>query len=63
MSNHIDIKPDEKVCFNCKHMLWMVGIGAGVRCGYAADSKTLIPMIPHLKHTCDKFENKNEKQS
>ena len=25
-------KLDEKVCFNCKNMLWMVGIGQGVKC-------------------------------
>ena len=25
-------KPDEKVCFNCKNMLWMVGLGQGVKC-------------------------------
>jgi hypothetical protein len=44
---------DEKVCFNCKHMLWMVGVGQGVKCGI--DKKD----IPSRWHTCDKFENKH----
>lgn len=63
MSDREKIKPEESVCFNCKHMLWLVAIGAGVRCGHAIDSKTPPPMIPHLRHTCEKFENKNEKSS
>lgn len=63
------IKKDERVCYNCVHMLWMVGIGQGVRCGFKTEEQKIPPMIPHLRHTCDKFENKfekvidNEKQS
>ena len=57
--------PDEKVCYNCKYMLWMVGIGQGVRCGYlfyknGANQK--LPLIPNLRHTCEKFEFKNKSQ-
>lgn len=51
-------RPEEKVCYNCRHMLWMVGIGQGVRCGYEKENKKTPPMIPHLRHTCDKFEFK-----
>jgi hypothetical protein len=56
-------EPHEKVCYNCKYMLWMVGIGLGVRCGYEyylkEDKHLEIPkIIPHLKHTCNKFEFK-----
>lgn len=53
---------DERVCYNCKYMLWLVGIGQGVRCGYNYKTSGLpqsaesIPHIPNLKHTCDKFE-------
>lgn len=60
--NNGDIKRDERVCYNCKHMLWMVGIGLGVRCGYTIDGKTKPPMIPNLRHTCTNFENKFEKE-
>ena len=57
-------KPDEMVCYNCKYMLWMVGIGQGVRCGYlfyknGANQK--LPLIPNLRHTCEKFEFKKKK--
>lgn len=44
--------PDEKVCFNCKNMMWMVGIGQGVKCGLTKED------IPSRKHTCEKFERK-----
>ncbi len=30
--NNENPKPEEKVCFNCKYMLWMVGVGQGVKC-------------------------------
>jgi hypothetical protein len=62
-NNHLDIKPDEKVCFNCKHIIWLVALGQGVRCGYdfyKNNNKVLFP-ISHLRHTCDKFENKKYK--
>ena len=52
---NFDIKPDEKVCYNCKHRLWLVAIGLGVRCDYTK-KKTL---IKSLKHTCENFEFKN----
>ena len=45
-------QPDEKVCFNCKNMLWLVGVGIGVKC--ELDKKD----IPNRFHSCDKFEFK-----
>jgi hypothetical protein len=48
-----DIKPTDKVCYNCKYLLWMVGIGAGLRCGY--NMKNTLK-IPSSKHTCHKFK-------
>jgi len=51
MSNKIENpKPDEKVCFNCKHMAWLVGVGQGVKCGITKKN------IPSRFYTCDKFE-------
>lgn len=44
--------PDEKVCFNCKYMLWMVGLGQGVKCDIDKSN------IPNRFHTCPKFEFK-----
>lgn len=45
-------QPNEKVCFNCKHMLWMVGIGQGVKCDLNKKS------IPSRYYSCEKFEKK-----
>ena len=45
-------KPDEKVCFNCKNMLWMVGIGQGVKC--KLDFKISFSKLEEIN--LDKFE-------
>lgn len=45
-------KPDEKVCFNCKNMLWMVGLGLGIKC--RIDNKSLDSRF----FSCEKFEKK-----
>jgi hypothetical protein len=47
--------PDEKVCFNCTNMLWMVGIGQGLKCSLTMGN------IENRRHTCEKFEFKNDK--
>ncbi len=44
--------PDEKVCFNCENMMWMVALGLGLKC--RLDKKN----IEHRFHTCEKFEKK-----
>jgi hypothetical protein len=44
--------PEQKVCFNCKHMLWMVGVGQGVKCGLTKSD------IPGRLYSCDKFDMK-----
>jgi hypothetical protein len=53
-----DITPDEKVCYNCKHLAWMIGIGQGLRCIHPKKGNS--EMIPSSKHTCELFE-KNPK--
>jgi hypothetical protein len=47
--------PNEKVCFNCENMLWMVGIGQGLKC------KLTMNNIDNRRHTCQKFEFKKDK--
>lgn len=42
--------PNEQVCFNCKHMLWLVALGKGVKC--ELDKKD----IPNRLYSCNKFE-------
>ena len=46
-------KSDEKVCFNCQNMLWLVGVGQGVKCGLTMKA------ISSRYYTCDKFEFKS----
>lgn len=61
-SNIKNIDLDERVCFNCKYRVWLVGLGLGVRCGYFdtikenQDIRPSLPVIPHLRHTCDNFQ-------
>jgi hypothetical protein len=45
-------KPEEKVCWNCKSLIWSVGIGRGIRCS-ARDGFRM----PNSKsYTCEKFQ-------
>ena len=44
--------PLEKVCFNCENMMWMVGIGQGVKCRLTKKD------IPSRLYTCDEFNYK-----
>jgi len=48
------IPKDKKVCFNCENMMWMVGLGLGLKCRLTNPPKK----IEHREHTCDKFESK-----
>jgi hypothetical protein len=52
--------PKERVCYNCKHMIWLVGVGQGVRCGFNSSPNKMPPIIPSLRHTCNKFKFNNE---
>tara|TARA_Y100000310_G_C20335130_1_gene647135 strand:+ start:173 stop:373 length:201 start_codon:yes stop_codon:yes gene_type:complete len=60
MKEKIDL--EEKVCMNCEHMIWMVGIGFGVRCGHPKRRQygNNVPLIPSRTYTCDKFDYKKE---
>lgn len=59
--NHIN--PNEKICYNCKHILWQIGVGQGLRCGFGLNksAKSLPPIIPSRFHTCEHFEFDNAK--
>jgi hypothetical protein len=39
----------DKCCFNCNHLLWMIGVGQGLRCGVDKS------VIPGIYHVCDNF--------
>jgi hypothetical protein len=51
---------DEKVCYNCKHRIWLIAIGFGVRCGNEKING-LPKIIPSLRHTCSEFVMTEEK--
>ena len=53
-----DIKPADKVCYNCKHLAWMIGIGQGLRCSNPTKEKKP-EVIPSSKHFCELFEFKS----
>ena len=48
----VNPQPEEKVCFNCAHLLWLVGIGQGLKCDL--NKKTL----PTRFYSCDKFQKR-----
>lgn len=47
----------DKCCFNCKHLLWMIGIGMGLRCGvdYQRTGQRP-PAVPSIGHSCERFD-------
>ncbi len=51
----LNISIDEKVCYNCKHRIWAVAIGQGVRCGNEFINGWPKP-IPGLRKSCEAFE-------
>ena len=47
-------------CENCRYLLWMIGIGGGLRCSHEknlVDGKAIY--IKSRKSTCEYFELKN----
>ena len=55
-----DIGPEDKVCYNCRHLAWMIGIGQGLKCSNQKKEKKF-ESIPSSKHTCELFEFKTNK--
>jgi hypothetical protein len=56
---NLEIKPEDKVCYNCKFLFWGVGIGMGIRCNNENNRKGQeLPPITHSKSTCGLFSKK-----
>jgi hypothetical protein len=58
-----DPAPDDRVCRNCEHFAWMVGIGQGLRCRHpenyidgAGGGGKMLMLIPSESHTCSLFK-------
>jgi hypothetical protein len=56
-----NIKPEEKVCYNCNYLIWSIGVGQGLRCGNGNKNEKY-EMIPNSRHTCELFKEKTQKQ-
>lgn len=60
-------KKEKKVkgtCAQCKHLISLVGLGKGLRCGNRKQPGRWPMPIPSSKHTCSLFEKRsNEKNN
>lgn len=52
------------ICYNCKHVNWLIGVGMGLRCSNKQrrdeqgeltweDHSKIPPIVPSMVHTCD----------
>ena len=48
----------DKCCYNCKHILWLIGVGQGLRCGHNIQEGVKPPTIPGISHVCENFKGK-----
>ena len=52
-------KDTDRCCFNCKHLIWMIGIGQGLKCGVDFVKNHPIikspPSVPSIAHLCERF--------
>ena len=50
-------KDTDRCCFNCKHLIWLIGVGQGLRCGIDFSNKVVEapPSVPSIGHVCDRF--------
>lgn len=56
-----EVPPDERVCANCVSLMWVVGIGQGVRCERPenANAEGTLQHV-HPRHTCPLFTPKSK---
>ena len=64
-SNSKSIKPTDKVCMNCKYLIWSVGVGVGVLCKCESNrikdgTSSKYFAVPNRRYTCEYFEIKNK---
>ncbi len=59
------IKDSDKICYNCKYLAWLIGVGQGLRCGHKTKRKDgeMAPLVPSRFHTCELFEFKDNSNS
>jgi hypothetical protein len=56
------ISPKSKICYNCKYLSWLIGVGQGLKCGNMKkrEEGNKAPSVPSRFHTCDLFEFKTK---
>lgn len=56
--NKNQIKSTERICYNCKYLAWLIGVGQGLRCGHKSrrEPGNHAPLVPSRFHTCELFE-------
>lgn len=61
---HATVNPgaDQKICHNCKHLLSMIALGQGLRCGHPNKTPRNY-MIPSKWSTCEMFKMKSKKSA
>jgi hypothetical protein len=53
------IKKEEKVCYNCEHLIGQSDVSFGLRCNHPENQKEeMLPIIPSPMHNCKHFKNK-----
>jgi methionyl-tRNA synthetase len=53
-----EIERNRKICRNCEHLSWGIGIGQGLRC-INPQKEVKNKMIDNSQHTCELFEFKH----
>lgn len=58
MNQISQIKSTDKICCNCKQLVWLIALGQGLRCGHQTkqEEEKMPPLIPSRFHTCELFE-------
>lgn len=53
------IKKTDKVCYNCRYLAWLIGVGQGLRCGHPSkrEEGKKAPLVPSRDYTCELFVN------
>lgn len=55
--------PKIRSCINCRYMMWLVGVGQGIRCDNAEKNTlegTELFRIPSREYCCEHFEPKQD---
>jgi len=56
--------PNERVCFNCEHLIWGVALGIGVLCRHPAKVAVGRPFrVPNRRYSCEHFEGHRDTSS